>query len=705
MDCLRTAQLPRVASLIVFVSCLMMPNLALASQHGMAELSAIFVLGLAIPFFLFTLLIRKIVTSSGAYAFMLLAATFGLLFTLSSQIGSKEAIMLSAAVLMQVTSCFWLISQEIKEDVVSDESIISYFGYSKKVVLFIALLYLVSLWLLPVIDAYLSWLIFSGISLLVVAALIIVRIRYKASDVYRLVLHWLVQAAFVCTLFFWLNAQVTELWLVVTLLLAFMMNFYNGYWHDLTQLLEQSQANQCSQSNNNQAEQSIFTHDPATNLPNYQQALSRFDGLTKEFPDKKFAAIVIKPINFERVNQVLGHQNSDILLLQLAYCLQRAVESNELLVNFEYGNRFARLARLQSLHFLAIVDLSKTKFSEKVTVDDLCKQLAQAVPAAMSFKSFTLNFELACGVAFTGEHGSTVSEVVAHAGDALLGAKLEQSLVHYYSRENTLYNEQQLLKMERLKLDIQEDNLTWFAVPEIDSKTKQIKALMLDVRWRHLGDEMLSLEEFIDIAENSGELHLISKHMIKNAFKLLYELKKISVYLPISVPMSSRTILEPDLAEYIEQQIAKYNIAGKYLMIELTEPMMVMAVDRAKSMIDQLKTLEVGISIDDFTGSYESLRYIRKLSVDQVKISCQQLVSTQQESAEKAIVNSLINLARTMKLPLVATHVDTVEICNTFQAMGGTVIQGQAVSSGVAVNEVGDWIESWYKNNPEAKPQ
>lgn len=597
----------------------------------------------------------------------------------------------------------WLFSSTLKSGNVVDDNIVDYFNLSVKAILTICLIYILSVWMFPQLDAYIGWLISSGVIMLCAASFIIIQGRRQHSDVYRLVGQWLATGFFVCVMYFWLNAQANLLWLLSSLTLLFLVTVINGNWNFVKRLFNQKNGPSTEVlAPYNSDEMFSFTHDPATNLPSYQQALIKFEQLYKQDLKKRYAVIVIKPINFEHVNQILGHQNSDILLLQLAYCLQKQVAQNDNLITFDYSSESSRLARLQSLHFLAIVDVNNCNYPEKTLVEDVCRQLADAVPEAMSFKSFSLNFELACGIAFTGEHGSAIQEVIAHAGDALLIAEKNQTLFHYYDKQGSLYTEQQLLKMERLKQDIADDSLEWIVHPIVELSSKELKGFSLDVRWRHFGDEYLAFRDFLALAENSGELYTLSKHMVKHAFKLLFELKKINVFQPIAISLSSTELLEPDLVDYIEEQIKKFNIAGKYLMIEMTEPVMVMACERAKSMIDQLRMLEVQISIDDFTGSYESLRYIRKLSIDQVKVSCEQLTISEENTAEKAIVNSLVNLARTMKLPFVGSHINSKEMQSVFEAMGGKVIQGTILGTGVPMIELSEWIVQWYKRYPQA---
>jgi len=447
-----------------------------------------------------------------------------------------------------------------------------------------------------------------------------------------------------------------------------------------------------------------YTHDPATNLPIAQHALKQFDQALKNTKGSQLAAIVFKPVNFQQVNEILGHHNSDILLLQLAFCLKNNVEENSDLLNFDRGSNPVRLARLHGLDFLVVFDLSKTKHDTKSVINNLCQQLAKAVPEAMSFKSFSLNFELAFGVAISGEHGNNVDEIVSHATDALLKGAVNGQTIQYFDNSDVLYTEQQLRLMERLRQDILSEDLRWYLQPQVNVNDNSIIGFELKVHWYANEEEPLELLDFVDLAEHSGEVYLLTKQMFKQAFKSLFSLHKLGVYQRVSVNLSSKNLLEPELVDYIEQQMKNYNIAGKYLMIELNEQVMLSACQRAKNTIDQLKSFDITIAIDNFSGSYESLRYLRKMAIHQVKINCQELGNREDNRADKAIINALITLTRSMKLPLIGTNINKHETANSYIAMGGSLVQGDVINKGVVPDELEIWLKRWFSQHPEAKP-
>ncbi|PKH85542.1 GGDEF domain-containing phosphodiesterase [Colwellia sp. Bg11-28] len=448
-----------------------------------------------------------------------------------------------------------------------------------------------------------------------------------------------------------------------------------------------------------------YTHDPTTNLPTAQQALRAFDVAIKADTGQRYAAVVFKPINFQQVNSLLGYHNSDLLLLQFAYCLQQRIEDNTSLLSFGVNPQPVRIARLQSLQFLVVYNLTDSRFDDKSMLNELCHQLADAVPDAMSFKSFSVNFELAFGVAISGENGDDFDEIIDHAGDALLKGLKTQQQINYFDNNSISYNQVQLARMEALRRDIKEEKLFCYLKPQVNINNHYIVGFQLKVHWyEHDSVKPLELSEFSELAEHSGELYFLTKYMLNKAFSTLDSLHRIGVHQRISVTLSSESLFEVDLVDYIEQQLKQFNIAGKYLMIELSEQVLLSASHRVKAIIDQLKSLDINISIANFSGSYEALRYVRKMAIHQLKINCQQLTNDSSNRVDKAITNALVTLTRSMKIPLVGTDIDRHEASEAFTGMGGELIQGNIIHPGVVPEEIEIWLEKWYLQHPASIP-
>lgn len=448
-----------------------------------------------------------------------------------------------------------------------------------------------------------------------------------------------------------------------------------------------------------------FTHDPATNLPNAQQAINTFNAALKTGAGKRYAAVVFKPVNFPQVNTLLGYHNSDLLLLQLAYCLQKKVADNEHLLSFGVNPQPVRIARLQSLQFLAVYDLTDNHFDDQSMLDDLCRQLASTVPDAMSFKSFSLNFELSFGIAISGKNGDGVDELIAHAGDALLDGIKSHQTINYFDNSSILNTKNQLARMESLRQDILDEKLFCYLKPQVNVTNHDILGFQLRVHWYEKDNSKpQELADFSELAVHSGELHHLTKHMFQQAFKTLATLHGIGVYQRVSVILANDSLFEVDLVDFIEGLLEKHNLSGKYMMIELSEEIMLNASHRVKVIIDQLKSLDVQISLTDFSGSYESLRYVRKMAIHQLKVDCHKLTNDSENRVDKAITNSLVTLTRSMKIPLIGANINKHDSSEAYRAMGGELIEGDIIHPGVVPDEIEIWLERWYLQHPESIP-
>ncbi len=670
------------------------------SHFPYIHFTIIFILGLSLPV-LFLLVLSQAVVKWQSFTLIIITA-FALLYFLSYIEQLQSIIVISAASLYLA---FVSLSTLSIENTNNGNTLTQKKAVIKKIIVSIALFYLAILWFVPQVYVQNSWAIYSLI-LLAFILFSIIQLAKKISVIRSVIIQEFILWGSLCVF-----SVITYLWLyrpladsvgfVSIILFSFVIVVFNTCW-----LLAKKGSISTSKNTDvktiSEEELFAYTHDPATNLPTAQQASKYFDAALKTNENRRFAAIVFKPINFQQVNTLLGHHNSDILLLQLAYCLQKKVEDNLALLSFDHSIKPIKLARLQGLHFLVIFDLTTSKHETEYVVNDLCLQLSNAVPTAMSFKSFSLNFELAFGVAISGEHGLNVNEIISHAGDALLDAEMKQQQISYFDNSALLYTEQKLVRMEKLRQDILDQNLRWYLQPQININSKEIIGFELMVHWyENTNEEPLSLSEFIDIAEHSGEVYLLTKQMFKQAFDALSAMHQMSVFKKISINLSSANLLEPDLIYFIEQQMAHHNISSKYLMVEFSEQVLLSAAHRSKNIIGQLKQIGINIAIANFSGSYESLRYLRKMEVDQIKINCQQLAKLETRHTDKAIINALVTLTLGMELPLIGTHINTHEAVSAFVSMGGTFVQGEVVNQGVTLDELEIWLKKWFTQHPD----
>ena len=446
-----------------------------------------------------------------------------------------------------------------------------------------------------------------------------------------------------------------------------------------------------------------LSRDTVTNLPSQSQALKCFNQCINNQANYQFGVVVFKPINFVQVNQVLGHHNSDLLLLQLAYAIQQKVEKNLNLVNFNTDEYPVRIARLPSLQFMVMLDLSHNEHAPKDYIDELCRSLSASIPDAISFKSFSLNFELAFGVDYFNEKSANITQTIAWACDALMDAEKNHQQLSFYNIESDQFTKDKLIKMELLKQDINAAKLIWHCQPQINVHTRQIIGFELSVFWQQSDNKLLKFDDFVELANNSGEIFQLANQMIDKALDVIQQNKMLNVVKPITINLLSTKLFEDSIVEYIVSQAKKLNIPTNLIVIEIPESCILLANDKAQVFMDLLKSIGIGIAIDHFSGSYNSLRYLRKFAITQVKIDCALLIINDDRQAEKAIVNALANLAKIMQLPVVGININNVSTLQLFKEVGGIYAQGNIISPSIEIKQLLNWTDNWIKLNPPNK--
>ncbi|MEM5556172.1 GGDEF domain-containing phosphodiesterase [Pseudocolwellia sp. AS88] len=675
-----------VYSLLSLFCILSFPAYSSTSLSTYGVINLAFILGLSIPVIVISLLYNFKGIFQLRYFVLLTLSLIGLIYFVAFGEQTQIILPLMFSILYLVFIYFsWAVDET--------DSIPTVTKISHSVVLVSSALYIAALYIYPNENNYIMWVFSSG----TVVALIAVRIKCTTSDVLTCITHmslfWLPVLYFSFIVFLWINQDIEKQWFMINAVACYILFFLASCWK-IALARNARSSDQTEIFFPEQIELARSSSDSATNLPSQKQAFRHINKALKSHSKDKFTIIVFKPINFQQVNKILGYKNSDILLLQLAYCLQKSVENNPNLVNFNNSQVPIRIARLRGLHFLVVLQLEEKEKNRDILVEKLCQELTLAVPDAMSFKSFSLNFELTFGVSFINEYVNSLSQTVAHAEDALLKAESNQVLMSYFNKDEIIYTESHLLQMERLKQDITQDNLYWYVQPQTRVEDRKLVGFELLVQWHNENNIPIEFQGFIDTAEHSGEIYLLTKQMITRAFKLILRLQRVSNYERVSIKLLSQYLLEPDLVSFIEKQIATYNVPAKYLIIELPEKVVLSASERAKNIIDELKSLNVNIAISDFSGSYESLRYIRKMAVHQVKIDCER-ISEAVDDPENAIITSLIDLTKKMNLPLIGTSINNKSTEKAFTQMGGELAQGEVVDRGVTSDNIGSWVTTW----------
>ena len=309
-------------------------------------------------------------------------------------------------------------------------------------------------------------------------------------------------------------------------------------------------------------------------------------------------------------------------------------------------------------------------------------------------QSVRLGFNI--GIALYPDCGSSASDLLEAATSARVAAsKLPEKISYLFASENMEKLSREYLQLESdLYVAVNEKLLEVYFQPKFDLATRTISSLEALVRWNHPTLGFISPAEFIPVAETNGLIRPIFTHVLECSLKQIQQWDALGFEnLSVSVNLSASQLRDPALVRQVLTAVNTAGLSNKRLEIELTETSIIQSPERARVALGQLHDAGVTISMDDFGTGYTSLGLLAELPLDAVKIDRSFIVAMQTSERSRAIVESVINMAHTLRLRVVAEGVETNEQLGALDALGCNEIQGFLISKALPSDEVTTLLE------------
>ena len=430
--------------------------------------------------------------------------------------------------------------------------------------------------------------------------------------------------------------------------------------------------------------QYLANYDQVTGLPNrglFSERLSL--ALQKQTDDGSMLAVVLLDLErFRRINETLGRVVGDELLQLVARRLQQADAS---------------AARIS-------VDVFAIELRAGRSVTELVRAFE-----VLSERCFSETFDLAgeklrvsCrgGIAVFPSDGQTAETLLRHAEAALRQAKLKAERSAFYSPDLNARAAEALAMESGLRRAIERDEFVLYYQPKITLSDRRICGLEALIRWRDPQGGMVLPGRFIPVLEESGQIGEVGQWALRQALTDQQRWRAAGLSPPrVAVNVSAMQLRQQDFAEVIAKIVAAN--AGASLELEITESMIMEQVDRSIAALKQIRALGVSVAIDDFGTGYCSLSYVAKLPVNSLKIDRAFIVGMTEGSDGLAIVSSIIALAHSLKLKVVAEGVETEEQEQQLRLLACDEAQGYLFSRPVSY----DAIEALLRTGRALAPQ
>jgi predicted signal transduction protein with EAL and GGDEF domain len=317
--------------------------------------------------------------------------------------------------------------------------------------------------------------------------------------------------------------------------------------------------------------------------------------------------------------------------------------------------------------------------------------LLKLLEVGLTLQEANISLDACIGICTFPGHGREPDQLLQRAAVAKHDAKAAGEKLRVYEDGTEQKHMRQLAVLGDLRRAVRNDELALYLQPKIDLKTRKICGAEALVRWDHPTMGFLPPKEFIPVAEQSGNISLVTHWIIVTAIRECRHWQDEGLTLPISINLSGRDLHNQDLPRFILESLRESGLDPGCLVLEITEEVLVKDFDRATLMLQHLRDMGARISIDDFGTSYSSLAQIQRLPIDELKIDRSFVTNLPDIEDDLAIVRSTIDLAHTLGLELVAEGVETRVAMDWLAEQGCERAQGYLISRPMPAEIFSQW--------------
>jgi diguanylate cyclase (GGDEF)-like protein len=425
--------------------------------------------------------------------------------------------------------------------------------------------------------------------------------------------------------------------------------------------------------------------DALTGLPNRVLALARLEEAIAiaAGTNAPVSLLVVDLGSFGNIASALGHEIGDALLAQAAERLRASIDARH------------TVARLEADEFAIIVaDLDADQARE------LAEDLLRLLSGGLSVRDVNISLNTVIGMAFYPEHALEPEQLLLRASVAKDDARSAQQTIHVYQDGREERRVRQLAILGDLRRAVRNNELKLYLQPIISLGDQRVCGAEALVRWDHPVYGWLPPGEFIGIAEQFGNISLVTHWALAAAVRECRIWIEEGLDLTVSVNLSSRDLLDQNLPLFILQLLRDHDLAARHLTLEVTEDALVRDFGRATLVLECLRDLGVRISIDDFGTGYSSLSQIRKLPVDELKVDRSFVMGLPESQPDAAIVKATIDLAHDLGLAVTAEGVENTPALQWLTQRGCEHAQGFLISRPMPAEAFVGWVERYDEAYP-----
>lgn len=427
-------------------------------------------------------------------------------------------------------------------------------------------------------------------------------------------------------------------------------------------------------------------HDSLTGLPNRNVLKKILKNLIDQH--ETFVLVHLNISRLKDVNDTLGHDVGDEVIKEFA-CRLRSLCKLE---------HFSHLIHVGTDEFILLISSINTDSSG---IDSVVTQIQTSLETVFDYQGISIQLQARMGIAISPEHSVDAKELVQMADTALHHTRGTGKIMQVYQSDLDVNTVERLKLINDLKQAIPAGELELHFQPKMNLNYKKITHVEALVRWKHPNLGMIPPDDFIHIAEQTGQIKALTRWVFTTALVQFNTWQTLGLNLNIAVNISAENLKESDFHQFICQSLMGANVPPEKVTLEVTESSVVENPESAIKLLSEFKSHGFKISIDDYGTGYSSLAQLKQLPVHELKIDKSFVQRLEVDHDDQIIVRSTIELAHNMGLYVVAEGIEDEFSLNWLTEHGCELAQGYYISKPKPAHELTPWLIQQLKPNEE----
>ncbi len=417
-------------------------------------------------------------------------------------------------------------------------------------------------------------------------------------------------------------------------------------------------------------------HDGLTGLPNRVLFNDRLEHGIEHVQrhSMKLALFFIDLDYFKQINDSLGHQVGDKVLIAVAERLKAKIRSED------------TLARLGGDEFTIIMEDLKDVEDASLLAHKIEEVLAQPI----HIEGHTLYISCSMGISLYPQDDTDANNLIKYADAAMYKAKEEgRNNFQFYASEMTEFTLERMVMKSSLRDAIDNKEFILYYQPQIDVTTGKLTGMEALIRWQHPKMGLIHPQKFITLAKESGLIVEIDRWVMTTAMKQMTQWYHEGLEPGVlALNLSMRQLRSDDFIDILEESLKTAEFKSEWLEFEVTEDEVMQKPEESIMKLEEISRMGINITIDDFGTGYSSLAYLKRLPVSKLKIDQSFVQGLPNDKEDAAIVKAIIALAKSLGLDLIAEGVETDAQKEFLLASGCKHIQGYHCGKAVPAEEI-----------------